>query len=240
METNWIIPTIIVIILTVLALVYGRDAATLLKSLLRRPAPKPDADAEQAKTVTRNLAQTVEALDKSGCQSRDLLVSTQAQTAALVELVKALAGKSRDYARIAASLDQALEAVAGGDPLQIARVAGAVADSHIRSLLVVSPELVSPEYWQGAAALIATQAGAATRWQEEYSRLATGLIGEIAHIKTGLLALQANIDAAEAARPLLMARLNLGQAGRYLRISVGETTSPMRLLGPLNEYAEVQ
>lgn len=109
-------------------------------------------------------------------------------------------------------------------------------DKHIRNLILLPYSEGHADYWAGTSNLLATQLGAAERWQSEYSKMAVSLMAEASQIKTGLTAALAHIEAAETARPLLQAKVNLETAGRYLRLPVSEQASPTKLLGPQNEY----
>jgi len=227
-----------------LALTYGRQLVAWLKSLvgdLFEQAPEtPDGvtdETGQVKAVTRSLAQAVQDLDERGEDSAQLLIATETQATALVAIAKKLAEAATGYAERASSFNLALDAIAGGNPLEIARAAGQVKDNHIRNLLLMPYNHVDLAYWEATARLIATHMGGALRWQTEYSKMVVGLLAEIAAIKTGLQALEAHIDAAEAARPLLQARVGLEEAGRYLRLGSGEQVLPTRLFKPMSEYA---
>lgn len=246
---TWLAPTLLalaniagaglVLGLVVMAVVYGRDIYAWLQSLLDgdgqdAPTNSPQDDKPQA--ITRDLYRTVVGLERHGSESGELVTSATSQTLALVEICKQLQRRAAEHAEITYSLAEALKAVTSGDPLKIKEAAGAVRDQHISGLMLLSSQETDPEYWESVSGLIATQLGAARRWQTEYRKLAGALIGEVAGIKVRLMAVTANLEVAEAGRPLLEAKVNLENAGRILRAPVHEAASPTRLFAPQNEY----
>lgn len=247
----WLSPTLtglahitraaMVIVALALVLAYGDKIIAWLKSAFDFEAdPDPDQgqpEQKQAEAITRDLSQAVISLDRHGAESGELIESVESQTSALVEIVKKLAIKSTDLASVAASFKFALEAIASKEPTKIALAAGKVKDRHIRNLMLLPYTEGNADYWASTSNLIATQLGNAERWQSEYSKMAVSLMAEVNQIKTGLTAAMAQIEAAETARPLLQAKVNLDQAGRYLRLPTGEQAKPNRLFAPQNEYA---
>lgn len=245
----WLSPTLtglgyiagaaMLVVTLALALAYGKEAIGWLKGIFDledQDKAQPESDGNRAEAISRDLVQTVVSLDRHGGKSADLIESVESQTAALVEIVKKLAIKSTDLSEVAESFNVAIEAIVSEDPKQIALAAGKVRDRHIRNLMLLPFSQGNNAYWENAMNLIATQLGSAQRWQAEYSKMAVSLMGEVSQIKTGLTAALAHIEAAETARPLLQAKVNLETAGRYLRLPVSEQSSPARLLGPQNEY----
>lgn len=230
------------IVALALGLAYADKVIAWLKSAFdfetdqAQEKAQPESDGNRAEAITRDLAETIISLDRHGARSGDLIISVESQTAALVEIVKKLAIKSTDLASVAASFNFALEAIAGEDSKQIALAAGKVKDKHIRNLMLLPYDQGDSAYWQNAMTLIATQLGNAERWQGEYSKMAVSLMAEVSQIKTGLTAALAQIEAAETARPLLQAKVNLETAGRYLRLPTSEQAHPARLFAPQNEY----
>lgn len=199
-----------------------------------------DAPAEadnDAQILTRDLAMTVSKMQRKGDKSGTLIQDTQRQTAALVDLIKSLSRKSRAMAEQAQTLDEALSAIASHDAIQIAKAAGAVKDEHIRTLMLEPYENTPAGYWETVSRLVATQFGTAQRWQREYAQLSANLIAEVSTIKARLTAVIAQLDAAEVARPLLQARVNLDTSAQFLRIASDESVTADRLLAPRHEYA---
>ena len=182
--------------------------------------PEPSADPE---ALTRSLSQTVAAIQRHGDKSDELVAGAETQTQALVEVVKNLQRRATALAQTAQTLSVALEALSSGDHAQIARAAGAVKDRHIAGLMTMASADVDETYWHNVALLISHQLGSTQRWQQDYSQMAAQLMTEVSGIKTNLLAAEANLQAADAAQPLLTARVNLEQAARLLRTPITET-----------------
>jgi len=113
-------------------------------------------------------------------------------------------------------LNQALEALAAGDPLKIAMAAGAVKDNHIRTLLI--SEVKHADYWHSVTRLIAVQLGTLQQWEQGYRRFAANLLTEVSQAKSRLAALQASNELIGASRPLLQIQTNLNQAGQHLQL----------------------
>lgn len=193
--------------------------------------------ADEARSLTKNLALTVANLERYGNKSSELVQGAQLQTVALVELIKTLSRNSYEMAEAAKSFNFALDALSANNPAEIARAAGKVKDEHIRTLMLQPYNQTGEMYWQNISRLVAAQLGTAERWQAEYSQLASGLIAEVSVIKTRLIAVTAQIEAAKVARPLLQARVNLDETTRYLRTPSSEAPRPDRLFAPQNEYA---
>jgi len=136
-------------------------------------------------------------------------------------------------------LDMALTAIASGDTSEIARAAGNARDEHIRTLMLLPFEQGDERYWQNITRLIAVQLGTSERWQDEYSQLAANLIAEVSVIKTRLIAISAQIEVAQIARPLLQAKVSLDETTRYLRLT-GESARPDHFFAPQSEYSRIE
>lgn len=237
-----VLGAVIFIVVVALVAMHGRKFITLLTSAFtpaetEAAADKtPETGGREATALTKDLSKTVVALERYGDKSGELVREAQLQTAALVGLVKALATKATDMAAVAESFQGAFTAINTADPIQVAQAAGRVKDGHIRDLMLLPYEQGDAAYWQNVSRLIASQLGAAERWQNEYSKMAGSLMGEVATIKTRLIAASAHIEMARAARPLLQAQVNLDTAAHHLRIPVSEGSSPTRLFAPRNEY----
>ena len=217
---------------------FNRVKAVLPGWLKALQADDTPAEADNdAQILTRDLAMTVSKMQRSGDKSGTLIQDTQRQTAALVDLIKSLSRKSRAMAEQAQSLDEALTAIVSHDAIQIAKAAGAVKDEHIRTLMLEPYENTPAGYWETVSRLVATQFGTAQRWQREYAQLSANLIAEVSTIKARLTAVIAQLDAAEVARPLLQARVNLDTTTQFLCVAPDEQVTPDRLLSPRHEYA---
>lgn len=243
---NWISPILTsianltgaLLVLAILGLIglYLKQGLTWLTKSDSAQSEKQAGETDQAQALTKDLTQTVISLERYGQRSESLLIEAERQTLALVELVKGLTRKSSEMGQIAASFEYALDALATDDPKQIALAAGRVKDEHIRHLMLLPYDQGDSAYWQHIITLVAVQLGNAQRWQAEYSQLSVGLMGEVSIIKTKLVAVAAQIEAAQVARPLLQAKVNLDSVGQYLRLSTNETARPERTLNLQNIY----
>lgn len=231
---------LMVIVIIALVIVYGRKLIDWLSDLLAAEDEGEESGgaSKQARTpVTKDLYQTVASLERHGNQSSKLIDDATSQTAALVEIVKNLQKEAAAMGRKATSLGEALNALQGGDSVEIKRAGGQVQDSHIKSLMLLASEQADDAYWRNVTELVAAQLGDAENWQSNYAQMAASLMAEVSEIKTRLNAASAHITVTEAARPLLQAKVNLDQAANILRIPISETPEPGRLFAPRNEYA---
>ena len=250
---DWIAPTlsgiatilgvVLFVGITVLLITYG---AKWLPAFLSDEAPEKDEaakvaieNAEEARSLTKDLARTVANLEKHGDKSGALVNEAKLQTVALIELIKTLSRNAYSMTQTAKSLQLALAAIESNNPLKITRTAGSTKDEHIRTLMLLPFEQGDERYWQNIARLIAVQLGTSERWETEYSQLAASLIAEVSVIKTRLVAVSAQIEVAQIARPLLQAKVNLDETTKYLRLP-DESPRPDHLLAPQNEYTRIE
>lgn len=250
---DWIAPTlsgiatilgvVLFVGITVLLITYG---VKWLPAFLSDEASEKDKaakvaieNAEEARSLTKDLARTVANLEKHGDKSGALVNEAKLQTVALIELIKTLSRNAYSMTQTAKSLQLALAAIESNNPLKITRTAGSTKDEHIRTLMLLPFEQGDERYWQNIARLIAVQLGTSERWETEYSQLAASLIAEVSVIKTRLVAVSAQIEVAQIARPLLQAKVNLDETTKYLRLP-DESPRPDHLLAPQNEYTRME
>lgn len=250
---DWIAPTlsgiatilgvVLFVGITVLLITYG---VKWLPAFLSDEASEKDKaakvaieNAEEARSLTKDLARTVANLEKHGDKSGALVNEAKLQTVALIELIKTLSRNAYSMTQTAKSLQLALAAIESNNPLKITRTAGSTKDEHIRTLMLLPFEQGDERYWQNIARLIAVQLGTSERWETEYSQLAASLIAEVSVIKTRLVAVSAQIEVAQIARPLLQAKVNLDETTKYLRLP-DESPRPDHLLAPQNEYTRIE
>lgn len=196
-----------------------RWAINWAKSKLQPAPAQPPADLPEAGQLQgniRQLSKILADLEQDSSQASILLLDAQTHTATLVSLVKGIALKAEAMGDELVSLQDALEAIAGQDPLKIAQAAGAVKDDHIRSLMLTSVR--DAGFWQDTARLVATQAGSLHLWQQSYRQFVSNLLNEVSEAKTRLAASTAALELAGAGRPLLQAQNNLGEAQKLLQL----------------------
>lgn len=231
----WLAPTLLAgagligggmaLLVVILAILYGKKARTWLAQMFDFGDDEAKANEPSPQTITADLVKTVVSLERNGAKSANLVQDAYTQALALAEICKRLQRRSAEQGRAIETLSEALQAVTLGEPLKIQEAAGLVSDTHIANLMLLAGQDANPGYWQDVSGLIAVQLGAARKWQAEYRRLSSALIAEVSSIKARLMTISAQVEIAEAAKPLLEAKGNLETAGRLLRVPTAEAAS---------------
>lgn len=182
------------------------------------PAPAP-APVEEAPVIQQNLAGLDKILfdleqDSSAASLR--LLDADQYTTNLVALIKGIVLKAEAMQAEIIGLQTASQAIAGGDPLQIAAAAGQVKDRHIRELLLCDAR-PGNGYWLNVTRLIAVQLSAIEQWAIGYDKFASQLLAEVSGQKARMAALTASLELTGTARPLLEIQSRLNEAQSYLQ-----------------------
>jgi len=210
---------IVAILLVVSLVIVAIKALKFLKQFLSREQASEEIQDQEASVITetmRNLSQTLATIESDGSKASLLLLDAQTYTQSLVELIQAIALKAQDMAEEAEQLQEALEAIASGDPLQIAQAAGQVEDAQIRTLML--SKVRAEDFWQDTAMLISSQLGTLLQWEKGYRKFASNLLAEVSKAKAQLAASSAALELVGTSRPLLQAQTNLNEAQTYLQI----------------------
>lgn len=174
--------------------------------------PEAEPIIQNLRLLRRTLARAEDDERAAGIHLTDAKTYTQN----LVNLIQAIVLKAESMAQEVESLQAALEAIAGGDPLEIARAAGNVEDTHIRTLMLCNVR--DAGYWQDTARVIAAHVGTLSQWQRGYRAFSSNLLAEVSKAKSQLTAQAAALELTGTAGPLLQAQANLAQAQRYLQL----------------------
>lgn len=134
----------------------------------------------------------------------------------LVGLIRRTVAKARDLAGECETMEAALDAMVSGDPLELARAAGRVNDSHIRDLLLETNG--DGQYRASVLNLVATQTGALRSQSEALSQLSNRWIESLARQRAQTARLVTVIAALDAARPIASIEANLQTAQRFLML----------------------
>lgn len=181
----------------------------------------------------RNMATVLARVEQDRNAATLLMGEAQTQSTMLVSLIKAIARKADDYDRQIETLSNAMTAITGGNPLDVAQAAGKVSDAHIQSLMLT--DVHDSDYWLNVNRVIAAQSGSLQRWSAGYRRFAARLLLDFGRLKAQLTTLEAAGDLVDVARPLVTVQTNLNAAGNYLQLKNRPGLEAAEVL-PLPEY----
>ena len=183
-------------------------------------APETQAEPAEADAITtslQTLTTTLAQVEQDKNAATLLMTDAQTQSTLLVSMIKAIAGKAETYERQRDELSAAMDAIADGDPVGVARAAGKVSDAHIRELMLC--DVADTGYWQNVTRAIAAECGALEQWSEGYKRFAGRLLNDFSRAKSRLTALDAASDLVDVARPLATINRNVEAASSHLQLN---------------------
>jgi hypothetical protein len=166
--------------------------------------------------TVHKLSEMLAEVEKDSNRAGVLLSDAENYTMQLVKLVQGIALKAERMVGEIETLNFALTAIAGRDPLRIAEAAGRVRDEHIRTLMLC--KVRNDEYWQDTAMLISAQVGTLAQWERGYRTFASNLLADVSQAKARAAALTAALELTGASRPLLQIEAWLGQAAGLLQL----------------------
>lgn len=164
----------------------------------------------------QNLSTILAEMERDASKASLLILDAETYTQTLVNLIQGIALKAEAMAEEIDTLNLALSAIAEQDPLQIAKSAGRVRDTHIRTLML--GRVRNLDYWQNTAMLVSAQVGTLVQWEKGYRTFAGNLLAEVSKAKSQLVAQSAALELAGAARPLLQTQANLNEAQACLQL----------------------
>ncbi len=178
---------------------------------------KPDEpDMQQIEQTVGGLARVLADVERDSSKASILLCDAEQYTVTLVALIKTIVLKVQTMRAEVCQLRGASDAIASGDPMQIAQAAGNVKDRHIQSLMLCNVPAVDG-YWVDVTRLASAQLGTLEQWSDSYDHFASNLLAEVSMQKAKLTALTASLELIGAARPLLQIEANLNEAQTYLQ-----------------------
>jgi len=181
-----------------------------------QPQSEP-AEAGEIATSLQALTTTLAQVEQDKNAATLLMTDARTQSTLLVAMIKAIAQKAEAYERQGEELDEAMAAIADGDPVKVAQAAGRVSDQHIRELMLC--DVKDPGYWQNVARTIAAECGTLQQWAEGYKRFSGRLLLDFSRAKAQLTALNAASDLVDVARPLATINRNVDAASKHLQLN---------------------
>ena len=179
--------------------------------------PIPDEpEIEVIKTNVADLQTVLSDLETDTHDAAVKIADANQYVDQLTKLIKAIALRSEEMSAEAATLRKALKAIQTGDPLQIAKAAGEMKDSHLRQLMLCNVK--TNVYWQGVGRTVAAQLGTLLQWSSSYEQFVGNLLTDISEAKARSTALLASKELAIVAKPMLSIQANLDDAQNSLQL----------------------
>lgn len=173
-------------------------------------------EAEAVTTALDTLGDRLDHIEHNRDQAIIKLQDADMLAHELVGLIRRTVAKARDLAGECEIMEAALDAMAGGDSLELARAAGRVNDNHIRDLLLETSG--DGQYRASVLNLVATQTGALRSQSEALGQLSNRWIESLTRQRAQTARLVTVIDALDAARPIASIEANLQTAQRFLML----------------------
>jgi hypothetical protein len=202
-----------------LALAVAKFVAKLIPGLFEIGVEEELEVMSEAEAVSDGLAMLSDRLDiieENKSQAIMELRDADMLATELVGLIRRTVAKARDLAKEGEALEAALDAVAGGDPVAIARAAGALNDAHIRDLML--EQNGGEQYRVSVINLAATQTGALRSQSAALDDLSSRWIETLTWQRAQTARLGVVIDVLDAASPIARIEANLEAAQRLLML----------------------
>lgn len=183
-----------------------------------RSATKETEAGDPAVESMNRLARLLSRVEPNSSEAEARLADARNATEALSRQVLRVVERIEELERQAGYLNQAVEAIHGGEREKIAYLAAKVADDGLRRLLL-SPFLVSRDDFKAEAyVLLANERGSLEECALGYSRLVKALVSQLAQARKRIIALEQSVTMLEATSPVLVIEVGLRKSIEALNL----------------------